>query len=311
MTNRLPPLNALRAFEAAARHLSFRKAAEELHVTPAAISHQIKALEDELGVRLFNRLARGLELTAPAQEALPRLRAGFDSLSESVGAMRRHLSSTTLSVGSAPSFAAKWLIPRLQRFVSRYPECDVRVAAGPEFIDRAGEPQPIGAPGKTPEIAIRFGSGHYPGKDAQRLFSVTATALCSPRLLQGEHALRAPQELRFHTLLHDDSMAAQDSGTDWRSWLEAAGVEGVDVERGPHFNHAALALDAAADGVGVVLSYGVLASSDVASGRLVAPFDISIPASFSYYMVSEPAQGERTVLSAFRNWLLEEASGSV
>lgn len=162
------------ASQCAARHLSFRRAAEELQVTPAAISYQIKALEDELGVRLFNRLARGLELTAPAQEALPRLRAGFDSLSESVGAMRRHLSSTTLSVGSAPSFAAKWLIPRLQRFVSRYPECDVRVAAGPEFIDRAGDPQPIAVPGKTPEIAIRFGNGHYPGKNSQRLFSVNA-----------------------------------------------------------------------------------------------------------------------------------------
>ena len=304
-TARLPPLNSLRAFEAAARHLSFRKAAAELHVTPGAISHQIKALEQHLGTPLFKRMARGLELTDAAQGCLGKLREGFDALAEAVELVRARKAVQTITVGAAPSFAGRWLVPRIQRFVAAHPDIDLRVAAGMNFVDDRPDisrPDFDGA-----DIAIRFGTGRYPDFRADKLFSVTAVPMCSPRLLQGHHPLRTPADLRHQVLLHDDTIRSEIGGASWKAWLEAAGVEGVDVTRGPHFNNSSLGLDAAVDGMGVVLSYPVLALADLAGGRLVAPFELSVPLPYSYYLVCPEIAAEQPAIAAFRHWITAEA----
>jgi LysR family transcriptional regulator, glycine cleavage system transcriptional activator len=313
MSYRLPPLNALRAFEAAARHLSFKKAAEELHVTPAAISHQVKALEDYLGVRLFRRLTRALELTQAAQACLPKLREGFDSLAQAMEPLRAEHIAGTLTVGAAPAFAAKWLVPRLHRFAAAHPEIELRISASLELIDvLRRDARPSAATAEPPpqnvyDLTIRFGRGRYPGYRVDKLCSTLVTPLCSPKLLGDGHRLKQPEELRHHTLLHDDTVYLDEGQPDWAVWLKAAGVEGVDVMRGPRFSHAALTIDAAADGLGVALSLPKLAASELAAGRLVKPFKLSLPSKFCYYLVREEVAAERPRMAAFRNWLLEEA----
>jgi LysR family glycine cleavage system transcriptional activator len=305
MPNRLPPLNSLRAFEAAARHLSLRKAADELHVTPAAISHQVKALEEALGTRLFRRLPHGLELTGSAQASMGKLREAFSALSEAVHLMRDKSGVQSITVGAAPSFAGKWLVPRIQRFFSAYPDIDLRVAAGMNFID---QPHDLARPDFAgADIAIRFGPGRYPEYRADKLFSVVAAPMCSPRLVASGHPLRTPSDLRHHVLLHDDTIRSEDGGATWRMWLDAAGAADVDVTRGPHFNSASLGLDAAIDGMGVVLGYPVLAAADVAAGRLVLPFELSVPLNHAYYLVYDEAVAEQPAIAAFREWITSEA----
>lgn len=312
MPRSLPPLNSLRAFEAAARHRSIRKAAHELHVTPAAISQQVKSLEEFLGVRLFRRVSRGLELTPEAEASAGRMREGFEALAGAVELLQARQAAGTVRVIAPPSFASKWLAPRIQRFFEHHPDAHVRIDADAGNIDaRAhaeGDPAHALADGEEHDIAIRFGSGLYPGRRVDRLFGVAATPLCSPRLLEGEHPLRVPTDLRHHRLIHDDTISLEQGGADWSAWLRAAGVRDVDVTRGAHFNHAVLGLTAAIDGAGVVLSYPALASADIASGRLVAPFSLRVPVDFAYYAVSS-AEGEiAPAVQAFRDWLVATAA---
>jgi LysR family glycine cleavage system transcriptional activator len=305
----LPPLNSLRAFEAAARHANFRKAADELHVTPAAVSHQVKALEDHLGIQLFYRQARSLALTPAAQACLPRLREGFDALASAAELIRTGARRETLLLEVAPSFAVKWLGRRIDRFVCAYPDIDVHIEAKPQTIDGrpgdgaiADESSPL----RSNSVAIRFGTGQYPGCRSEKLFSVAVTPMCAPSLLKDRRPLRRPEDLRHHTLLHDDTLDFNDGRSKWEMWLAAAGVEGVDLTRGPHFNHAALALDAAADEVGVVLSYPLLAAADLAAGRLVAPFALAVPLDRAYYLVCQEQSAGLHAVTAFREWLFEE-----
>ncbi len=307
------PLNALKAFEAAARHLSFSKAADELHVTPAAISQQIKTLEDLLGIQLFHRLHRSLALTRAGQAGLPKLSEGFLRLNEGIRSMREQEDSCHLTVWAAPSFAAKWLVPRLHRFADRYPDIDLRISASIDLIDNAETRPSLSAETfqqHNVDIAIRFGSGNYPGCRVDKLLGVNAVPLCSPRLLENgqKHPLRRPDDLRYHTLLHDDTV--YEGRPDWANWLKAAGVEGIDASHGLHFNHVSLALEAAADGQGVVLSMQPLAAADLAAGRLVMPFELSIPLQSAYYVISlEQAAGDNHIkIVAFREWLLQEAA---
>ena len=313
----LPPLNSLRAFEAAARHANFRKAAAELHVTPAAVSHQVKALEDHLGVQLFYRQPRALELTPAARACLPQLREGFGALAAAAELMRNGSRRETLFLEVAPSFAVKWLGRRIDRFVSAHPDIDVHIEAKPQRIDGRpgdegdGEPP---APARHKSVAIRFGSGSYPGCRSEKLFSVAVTPMCAPGLCADGRPLRHPVDLRYHTLLHDDTLNLDDGRSRWELWLSAAGVDGIDLARGPHFNHAALALEAAADGVGVVLSYPLLAYADIAAGRLIAPFALTVPIERAYYLVCQEPLADQSGVMAFRKWLLEEAerfSGSL
>jgi LysR family glycine cleavage system transcriptional activator len=313
MVRRLPPLNALRAFEAAARHLSFVKAAEELSVTPAAISHQVKALEDLLGMRLFHRRNRAVDLTEVGRAALPKLREGFDQLADAIERVRALKGIGTLEISAAPSLAARWLTPRLQRFIAAHPDIDVRISASSSLIDvrddaRSVGRAPVASPTEEADLAIRFGTGRYPGFRADKLLPVSVTAMCSPRLLDGEHPLRTPEDLKHHTLLKDDAAYFAADTPDWDVWLKAAGASDLDTSRGLQFSHSALAPEAAADGLGVVLGNPMLAVSDLAAGRLVIPFALSLPSTFAYYVVCADENCDRRDVAAFRDWLRAEAA---
>lgn len=302
---RLPSLNALRAFEAVSRHLSLTKAAEELHVTPAAVSHQIKALEADLGVALLKRQRRDFYLTEAAQGGLPALREAFDLLDEAVARMRSALPDRLLTISVAPSFAATWLLPRLARFKERCPEIDVRLDTTDRMVDLRRE---------SIDVGIRFGAGNYRGLEVKQLFGDAIFPVCSPGLLQGPHPLRVPADLQHHTLLHVDwAPGMPDSGIeesgDWQMWLKAAGAEDlVDPSRGPRFSHTSMALQAAIRGQGVAIGSTALAGDDLAEGRLVRPFRVSVPVNFCYYAVTTPAGAKQSKVKAFVDWLLAEAA---
>jgi LysR family transcriptional regulator, glycine cleavage system transcriptional activator len=315
MTQRLPPLNALKAFESAARHLSLKVAARELNVTPAAISHQVKALEDNLGVRLFVRLNRGMELTPAARMALPKLSEGFASLAQAVAAMRPQPDSGQVTVSAAPSFATRWLMPRLHRFFAAHPEIDVRVSARLRRAkhggqDNTAERATLDTWLAESDAAILYGHGDYPGFRVDKLLPLTVAPICSPQLMRGDHPLKQPSDLQYHTLLHDDTGALYDGISFWDVWSKAVGVglERVDVSRGSHFSHAVLALEAAIDALGIVTTFPVLAAAEIASGRLILPFNRPVPLRSSYFLVCREAAVIRPAIAAFRDWLLAEAA---
>ena len=297
MARPLPPLNALRAFESAGRHLSFTKAAAELNVTPAAISHQVKALEELLEVPLFRRLTRALRLTDAGQAALPTLSQGFDKLAQGVGQMRAHCESGVLTISVSPSFGAMWLVPRLEHFRSRHPDIEIRIDGTDRLVDLARD---------NVDVALRYGPGGYNGVRIDWLFSQVNTPVCSPALLSGEHPLGQPDDLRHHTLLHVDW---KDAEATWRMWLLAAGLHDIDPTRGPRFTEENMAVQAAFDGHGVALIGDILVADHLAAGRLVRPFDpsLSTPLTFSYYLLSAKDSAEQPKVAAFRDWLLEEA----
>lgn len=304
------PFNALRVFECAARHLSFKLAAEELFVTPAAVSLQIKTLEEQLGVKLFHRLNRGLSLTEQAKKSLPLLTAGFDNITDAIQLIRDESEDNHLTIWSSPAFADFWLIHRLNRFYSANPDIELDITASINLIDSNSTKNFIPADNfhrDNIDIAIRFGRGDYPGCRVDKLLTVSAIPLCSPKLLKGKHPLKKPEDLQYHTLLHDNTK--YEGRPDWTSWLKAAKVEDVDPDRGIHFNHLNLALNAAIQEQGVVLSSDALASDHIASGQLVVPFDIFLPVENSYYVISLEEYADQPKIAAFREWLIEEARG--
>ena len=294
---RLPPLNALRAFEAAARHMNFTRAAEELSVTPGAVSQQIQNLEAFVGAALFKRSAKGLLLTDAAQTALPALREAFDRLQEAAELLTAALDGRRVTVSAAPSFAAKWLVPRLGRFETLHPEVDVWLSAGMDLVDfSSGEV----------DVAIRYGSGRYPGLEVVRLMSETVIPVASPGLLT-ERPLATLTDLAGHTLLHDGSPDADDSCPDWSMWLTARGVKDIDGTRGPRFNQSSLVIEAAMNGRGVALAKRALAQADIDAGRLIAPLDIATAVDFAYFVVHPKPKGRLTQVRAFVTWLKAEA----
>ena len=295
---RLPPLNALRAFETAARHMNFSRAADELSVTPGAVSQQIQNLEDYVGAPLFKRTPKGLLLTDAAQTALPALREAFDRLGEAASLLTAAVDGRRVTVSAAPSFAAKWLVPRLGRFEAAHPEVDVWLSAGMELVDFAS--------GEV-DVAIRYGSGRYPGLEVQRLMSETVIPVASPELL-AERPLESPEDLAHHVLLHDGSPDADESCPDWQMWLTARGIRGVDGARGPRFNQSSLVIEAAMNGRGVALAKRALAQADIDAGRLVAPLQIATAVDFAYYVVHPKAKGRLSQVKAFVKWLGEEAA---
>jgi LysR family glycine cleavage system transcriptional activator len=301
MNNYLPPLSALRAFEAAARHMSFSRAADELHVTPAAISHQIHALEQELGVQLFHRMNRSIELTASARVLLPGLSEAFAGIQSSVRRLRAHNDTGTLTVTASPSFAAKWLVLRLHRFQEQCLEVDVRISATDDVVDLSKGDF---------DIAIRYGTGNYPGLEVELLFTNEVFPACSPQLLSSGPPLRTPDDLPLHNLIHDQAVERDPLVPTWPMWLKAAGVKNVPATTGLSFNNMHLALDAAIAGHGVVLAYSTIAAADLASGRLVRLFTLALPDQFAYYIVTAPGALERPKVRAFRDWLRGEADQS-
>jgi LysR family glycine cleavage system transcriptional activator len=292
----LPPLNALRAFEAAARHLNFSRAADELTVTPGAVSQQIQNLEDYVGAALFKRTPKGLLLTDAAQTALPALREAFDRLAEAASLLTAAVDGRRLTLTAPPSFAAKWLVPRLGAFEQGHPQVDIWLSAGIELVDlTAGEV----------DVAIRYGSGRYPGLEVRRLLGETVIPVVSPELLK-EQPLERPEDLANHILLHDGSPDFDDSCPDWSMWLAARGLRGVDGQRGPRFNQSSLVIEAAVNGRGVALAKRTLAQDDLEAGRLVAPLQIATAVDFAYYLVHPKAKGRLPQVKAFVSWIEAE-----
>ncbi|MCC5978283.1 MAG: transcriptional regulator GcvA [Salinarimonas sp.] len=299
----LPPLNALRAFEAAARHMSFSKAAEELNVTPAAISQQIRTLEDIAGVKLFRRLTRSLLLSDAGQVALPAVTEGLDQLAEGYRAMRRQEEAGVLTVSVAPSLGAKWLVPRLERFRDKHPEFDIRIDATDRVVDfQRGDV----------DLALRYGSGAYEGLTAHCLMSELAAPVCSPALLAGKHPLREPADLRHHTLLHSQWRLQHAFAPNWRMWLRATGLADIDPESGPRFSEDNLVVQAAIAGQGVALVGRAVAAADLRAGLLVHPFGTGSGESsgYCYYVVYPEGDAARPKVRAFTDWVLEEAEDS-
>lgn len=292
----LPPLNALRAFEVAARHSSFKRAADELNVTPAAISHQVKALEEWLGTPLFHRLTRALRLTEAGQTALPTLTQGFGALAEAVSQMQSQSESGLLTLSVSPSFGSMWLLPKLERFRARHPEIEIRIDGTDRLVNIAQG---------DADVAVRYGPGGYKGVQVDLLFNQRNTLVCSPVLLEGEFPLRDPDDLRHHTLLHVDWKDAEAS---WRMWLLAAGVQNIDAARGLHFTQEGMAVQAALDGQGVALIGDRLIKDHLSAGTLVCPFsaNISTPLTFSHYLLSPTGPAAQPKVSAFREWLIAE-----
>jgi len=312
MAGRLPPLNSLRTFEAAARLLSFKKAAEELVVTPTAVSHQIKLLEEFLDLALFRRLTRALELTPAGAAMLPKVQDGFASLAAAVEATRRKETGGIVTVCAPPSFATRWLVPRLGNFAHSHPGIDLRLSSSVLTIDSRdiGSAAENKAGGESRyDLTIRFGRGRYPGSTVDRLFSPDYVAVCSPSLLAGEHPLRELSDLRWHTLIHDATIPELDERPGWAQWLELAGIGELEAQlRGAHFEDAALALAAAIAGNGVALAARPLVSAELADGRLTMPFPLSIPSRYAYFVTTPALTAERTTVLALRSWLVREAA---
>jgi LysR family glycine cleavage system transcriptional activator len=291
----LPSLNGLRAFEAAARHLSFTLAASELNVTQTAISHQIRRLEEELGIRLFIRKNRALALTPKARDYLPGVRAAFNDLRLATERLLRKDDGNVLTVSTLASLAVKWLLPRLSKFQEAHPKIDVRITTSTNLIDfRTGDV----------DAAIRYGRGHWEGLRADWLMADELFPVCSPALLSGKRPLRTPEDLRDHVLLHT---GASDSD-DWRLWLTAAGLPGdISKQPGITFDLSLMTVQAAVDGIGVAMGRTSYVQDDIAKGRLIVPFNITLPADAGFYLVSPEAAVDPPKLKAFRDWLLASA----
>ncbi|MFO1038810.1 MAG: transcriptional regulator GcvA [Geminicoccaceae bacterium] len=301
MLTRLPPLNALRAFEAAARHTSFARAADELAVTPAAISQQVRQLEEDLGVQLFRRLPRGLMLTDAGRSCLPELAKAFHHLARAVEDVRAGSIDGRLVVSVIPSFAHRWLLPRLPTFCAAYPRIDLTISADMRNVDFANEDVDIG---------IRYGRGVYPGLDTSLLLTETVFPVCAPVLLNGPKGIRRPEDLRHHTLLHDRQLSGQEPSLYWRQWLRDHGLADIDADRGPGFTDSTMLTEAAVRGIGVAMGRSALVAEELEAGRLVRPFPDSRPADYAYFVVTPPGRSAGRRARAFLDWLAEEAARS-
>ena len=294
-----PPLTALRSFEAAARRLSFAEAAHELFVTPAAVSHQIKRLEAHLGVPLFERHNRSVELTETGAKLAATLHTLFAELSDALTQVTDP-SELRIRVSALPSLAAKWLVPRLHRFESRRPTLKVRIDTSDHLVNFAYEPI---------DIALRYGIGHYAGLHVERLMAANAFPVCSPRLLGNDHPpLKKATDLRRHTLLHDESSDRSKGVPNWTTWLKAAGATHVDSQRGPVFGSIHLAIEAALAGHGVAMGVAPLVEHDLNNGRLVRPFELELPNAFAFWIVCQRKRATDPIIRKFIIWLRDEAN---
>jgi LysR family glycine cleavage system transcriptional activator len=293
MLRRLPPLNGLKAFEAAARSESFTRAAEELCVTQGAVSHQVKALEATLGVKLFNRERQRLLITEAGREYLAVVRDALDRIAVGTERLVQRQNSGVLTVSTSPDFAAKWLVNRLGRFAEAYPGIDLRVSATMHHVDFARE---------EVDLAIRHGDGNWAGFEVNRLCTEQLFAVCSPKFLSGRNRITEPRDILNFPLLHLDDRKA------WSKWFEAAGVADADASHGPVLNRASMLIDAAVNGQGVALARTALAAWDLINGRLVRPVDVSLRLSKTYWIVCPKATSALPKITTFRDWLLTEAA---
>ena len=287
----LPSLNGLRAFEAAARHLSFTRAAEELNVTQTAVSHLIRRLEEHLGIPLFVRGNRALELTREAVSYLPAVRGAFEDLHAATARLRRAERDGVLTVSTTASLAAKWLVTRVAAFQDANPGIEVRITTSSHLVDFQRD---------DVDIAVRYGRGNWPGLRTDWLMAEDMFPVCSPSLLMGVPPLRAPEDLEHHTLLH-----ATVSREDWQLWLTAAGLPvSLATRRGLSFDQSFMAIQAAVEGLGVALGRTRFVEADIAGGRLVVPFDMVLPADAGFYIVAPEATADAPKIALFRDWLI-------
>ncbi len=298
MKRSLLPLNALRAFDAAARHMSFKMAADDLSVTPAAISQQIRSLEDFLGVELFRRSNRSLILTEAAQLSLAPLKEAFDRMEEAVDIIADTKHTNVIKVSVSPSFASKWLVPRLASYYERRPQAIVKISASMSLTDFSAD---------DVDLAIRYGAGDYPGLHAEEILRETVFPVCSPDLLASNKPLSEPADLLAHTLIHDDSFSDDDTAPNWPMWLKAAGIAVVDGLPAIHFNTHSLAIEAAVMGRGVALARSAIAAEDLKAGRLVKPFGEEMPVAFAHYIVCPADKLKSERIQDFTDWLNDEA----
>lgn len=294
MRRQLPPLNSLPSFEAASRHLSFSKAAEELNVTHGAVSRAVRHLEDQLGVQLFVRDTRSVRLTPVGASYAMDVRKSLDQLAAATLSISGQRSSV-LTISTVDAFASKWLVPRLFKFRQAHGDIDVRLSTSEKLADFVSD---------GIEIAIRYGRGQYPGVTTELLMQEDISPVCSPRLLEGPYPLKTPADLKNHTLIHDDFPI------DWAMWLKMAGVEGVDPHKGPSFLASEHVVQAAVQGEGVALGRSSLVDDDIASGKLVRPFEFRLSAGLAYYLVYPPDALKRPKIRFFRDWILSEVSAN-
>ncbi len=290
MAVRIPPLNALKAFEASARHLSFTRAAEELFVTQAAISHQIKSLEEFLAIKLFMRKNRSLLLTEEGQSYYLDIKDVFNALHDATERLLARGEKGAITVSLQPSFAIQWLVPRLNAFNALNPDIDVRIKA----VD-----QPDGSLTEDVDIAIYYGRGKWTNVNAEKLHTEHLVPVCSPLLLQGKKQINTLEDLTHHTLLHDTSRR------DWKRWFKEANIKGTNVNHGPIFSHSSMVLQAAVYGQGIALAQSVLAKPDIVAGRLVAPVSHTLVSKNAFYIVCREHQVDNGKIAAFREWVLE------
>jgi LysR family transcriptional regulator, glycine cleavage system transcriptional activator len=294
----LPSLNGLRAFEAAARLLSFTRAAAELNVTQTAISHQIRRLEDQLGIPLFIRGNRALLLTREAQAYLPSVRTAFEDLRRATASLRRPAHEGLLTVSTTASLATKWLVSRVAAFQDAHPGIEIRITTSAHLVDFQRE---------EVDMAVRFGRGIWQGLRAHWLMADNIFPVCSPALLEDARPLRQPEDLALHTLLHTTV-----SREDWQLWLTAAGLPlSIAARRGLMFDQGFMAVQAAVEGLGVALGRTHLVEADIAAGRLVVPFDVVLPQDAGYYVVAPEASAEAPKIALFRDWLINSAKPDI
>lgn len=299
MVRRLPPLTALRAFEAAARLGSFSRAALELNVTAAAISHQVKTLEETVGVALFVRLPRGLRLTSEGRAYLPELSRGFDALARAGDSLRQADMDGTLTISVMPSLLQLWLLPRLSDFRQRYPMIDLHLRAEADQANFARDGVDVG---------LRYGMGKYPGLRTILFMQEEVFPIASPTLLSGRHPLRKWQDLRHHTLLHDFALLGNEPWLGWDVWLRAARLDDIDLERGLHFDNSAILYQACMDGLGVGIGRSALLTEALRAGRVVPLFDSRRPADYSYYVVAPESSADHPRVRAFMDWVVEQGA---
>ncbi|HEY5758812.1 MAG TPA: transcriptional regulator GcvA [Steroidobacter sp.] len=296
----LPPLTAVRAFEAAARHLSFTRAAAELHVTQSAVSHQVRTLEAWLGFPLFRRCNREIQLTGEGVSYLPAVRAALNKLRSATERLVHRDYEGLLCISTTESFATNWLIARLPKFFALHPSFDVRITTQNPVDEFGNESEDVTPP--WIDVVIRYGRGNWLGLRSMKLFGEEIAPVCSPELLGGAYPLNDPYDLRQHVLLHDD-MQMQ-----WRTWLSAAGHDDIDATRGPRFSHSHMVITAAVQGLGVALGRSALVEQEITAGRLVRLFGRSVPAEYGYYVLMREAAVDQPKVKLFQDWLLTEAS---
>jgi LysR family glycine cleavage system transcriptional activator len=296
---RLPPLNAVRAFEAAARHCSFTRAADELFVTQGAVSHQVKLLEEWFGFLLFDRHKRELQLTRKGEEYLPVVRIMLNDLHVATRALLNGDDERALCVSVAESFAVNWLINRLGRFRKRYPNWDIHLASQNQIDDLGNV---IGEEGPNwVDLRVRYGRGKWPGLHITKLFDEDVFPVCSPELTDPEHPIRQLEDLADYVLIHDDMQMS------WESWVRSVGYSKGISAKGPRFSHSHMALQAALNGEGILLGRSVLAQDHLKTGQLVRPIEISVPAEHSYFLLCQERMVGDAKVKAFTAWIMEEA----